>query len=105
MKNNLPKIPANITEKINYSAGSIVSSIIFKSAKLQITLFAVAKNESFDEHTTTREAIVHILEGQGEFLLKDKWHDFSEGDYFYMPKNLGHAIKAQTDFKFLLYLF
>lgn len=105
MKNNLPKIPTGISEKINYSAGSIVSKIILQSDKLQITLFAVAKDESFEEHTTRKEAIVHILESEGSFYLKNKWYNFSKGDYFYMPAGLVHAIKAKTDFKFLLYLF
>lgn len=105
MKNNLPIIPENISENIHYSEGSIVSKIIFGNDKLQITLFAVAKEESFDEHTTSKEAIVQILEGEGKFYLKDKWHPFKKGDYFYMPSGLLHAIKPETNFKFLLYQF
>lgn len=97
-------MPANVGKSIKYSKGSIVSKIIFKSNELQITLFAVAKGEVFEEHTTSKKAIVHILEGQGEFYLKDKWYTFRTGDYFYMPASLKHAIKTKTDFKFLLYL-
>ncbi len=105
MKNNIPLVPSDVGEMITYSEGSIVSKIILQSEKLQLTLFAVAQGESFDEHTTTKEAIVHITEGEGEFYLKDKWHLFKAGDYFYMPADLKHAIKATTNFKFLLYLF
>lgn len=105
MKNNLPIIPENISESIHYSEESIVSKIIFDNDKLQITLFAVAKGESFDEHTTSKEAIVQILEGEGKFYLKNKWYPFKKGDYFYMPSGLLHAIKPETNFKFLLYQF
>lgn len=105
MKNEISLIPDSITSAVDYSPGSIVSKIILQSEELQITVFAVAKGESFDEHTTTRKAIVHIVEGEGEFFLRDKWHDFSAGDYFFMDENLVHAIKSKTDFKFLLYLF
>lgn len=105
MKNNLPKIPDNIIKSIDYSPQSIVSKIIFNNDKLQITLFAVDKSESFEKHTTAKEAIVQILEGEGKFYLKDKWHPFKKGDYFYMPSGLIHAIKPETDFKFLLYQF
>lgn len=105
MKNNIPLIPENIAETIQYSTNSIVSKIIIKNEKLQITLFAVAEGESFEEHTTTKEAIVHIVEGEGEFYLKNEWIDFKTNDYFFMPADLVHAIKAKTDFKFLLYLF
>lgn len=104
MKNELPLVPKNIATELAYAPGSIVSKIIFKNAQTQITLFAVAQGESFEEHTTSKEAIVHILEGEGEFYLKDTWHTFQKDDYFYMPASLIHAIKAKTDFKFLLYL-
>ena len=82
-----------------------MSKIIIKNEALQITLFAVAKGESFEEHTTSKSAIVHIVEGEGEFYLKDRWHDFKPNDYFFMPEGLKHALKTKTDFKFLLYLF
>lgn len=105
MKNEISLIPMNIEDAIGYSPGSIVSKIILKSQKLQITIFAVAQGESFAEHTTSKKAIVHILAGEGEFKLKDRWHKFKERDYFYMEEGLKHAIKSKTDFKFLLYLF
>ena len=105
MKNGISLVPIGIGESINYTPGSIVSKIIIKNETLQITLFAVAKGESFEEHTTSKNAIVHIVEGEGEFYLKDRWHDFKPNDYFFMPKGLKHALKTKTDFKFLLYLF
>jgi len=105
MKNDISFIPSSIGESVSYSAGSIISKIIYKSDKLLVTLFAVAKGEAIEEHTTTKEAIVHILEGEGKFYLKDQWRDFKAGDYFYMPVNLIHAIASKTDFKFLLYQF
>jgi len=105
MKNNLPAFPENISDKIGYEEGSIVSKIIFNSDKLQITLFAVAKGESFEKHIATKEAIVHIMEGEGEFYLENEWKTFKSGDYFYMPEGMVHALRAKTDFKFLLYLF
>jgi len=105
MKNDISLIPAIIGGSIDYSKGNTVSRVILKNDKLQITLFAVAEGESFEEHTTSKEAIVHILEGTGDFYIKDKWYVFQMGDYFYMPAGLIHAITAKAKFKFLLYLF
>lgn len=105
MKNELPLIPTNITNNVDYSPGSIISKIIFKNNNLQITLFAVSNGESFEKHTTSKEAIVHILDGEGEFYLNESWQAFKNGDYFYMPASLVHAIQAKTNFKFLLYQF
>ncbi len=103
MTNLIPTQPSNIAEEIAYSKDAIVSKIIVNNGKFQITLFAVDENQSFSEHTTVKEAIVHIVEGEGKFMLGDKWFDFKTNDYFYMPQNLLHAIKAKTKFKFLLY--
>ncbi len=105
MTNLIPTIPTDLIDQINYSESSIVSKILLNSEKLQITLFAVDKDQSFSEHTTTKEAIVHVIEGDGEFYLKDKWYPFKANDYFYMPQDFVHAIKAKSRFKFLLYQF
>lgn len=105
MTNLIPIIPSDLINQISYSESSIVSKILLNGEKLQITLFAVDKDQSFSEHTTTKEAIVHIIEGEGEFYLKDKWYPFKTNAYFYMPPNCIHAIKAKSKFKFLLYQF
>ncbi len=105
MKNLLPLVPKKITEEIEYQNDSIISKVLLQSDKLNLTLFAVAAGQEFSPHTTARQAIVHILEGEGEFMLVDKWHQFSAGDYFHMPEKLLHAIKAKSGFKFLLYLY
>lgn len=105
MKNLLPLLPKQIVKEIEYQNDSIISKVLLQSEKLNLTIFAVAEGQEFSPHTTTREAIVHILEGHGEFMLHNVWHKFSPGDYFYMPEKLLHAIKAKTNFKFLLYLY
>ncbi|MEK7189699.1 MAG: cupin domain-containing protein [Patescibacteria group bacterium] len=105
MKNLIPLFPKQIIQEIEYQNDSIISKVLLQSEKLNLTLFAVADGQEFSPHTTTRQAIVHILEGSGEFMLGDVWHKFSSGDYFYMPEKLLHAIKAKSNFKFLLYLY
>ena len=105
MKNLIPLFPKQIIQEIEYQNDSIISKVLLQSEKLNLTLFAVADGQEFSPHTTTRQAIVHILEGSGEFMLVDKWHQFSAGDCFYMPEKLLHAIKAKSNFKFLLYLY
>lgn len=105
MKNLIPLFPKQIVKEIEYQSDSIISKVLLQSEKLNLTLFAVAEGQEFSPHTTTREAIVHILEGDGEFMLGNVWHKFSSGDYFHMPEKLLHAIKAKSDFKFLLYLY
>jgi quercetin dioxygenase-like cupin family protein len=105
IKNLIPSEPENILSLADYSAGSIVSKIMHQSESIQITLFAMAVGEEFSQHAVTRKALVHILEGEGDFMLADKWVTFKGGDYFLMEENLVHAMTAKTNVKFLLYLF
>ncbi|MBI5022849.1 MAG: cupin domain-containing protein [Candidatus Magasanikbacteria bacterium] len=105
MKNLLLLSPKQIIQEIDYQSDSIISKVLLQNEKLNLTIFAVAAGQEFSPHTTMREAIVHILEGDGEFMLDTVWHKFSLGDYFYMPEKLLHAIKAKSNFKFLLYLY
>lgn len=105
MKNILPTTPQNLSSQIDYQADSIISKVLYQDEKMNLTLFAVGQGQEFSPHTTTRKAIVHIVEGEGQFMLGDDWHDFKMNDYFFMEENTLHAIKATRNFKFLLYLF
>ena len=103
-QNKLPLAPEKIGKILKYQANAIVSQVLFSDSNLNITLFAVAKGQKFLPHITVKKAIVHMLEGKGSFMLKNKWHNFSGGEYFYMPPKLLHALKAASNFKFILYL-
>jgi quercetin dioxygenase-like cupin family protein len=103
MKNVLPTIPSDIANEIDYALGSIVSKNILISDQLQITLFSVDEGQSFAEHTSSKEAIVHIVEGECRFRLEGKWNVCKVGSFFYMPNGMKHAIEANGKFKFLLY--
>ena len=105
MKNSIPTEPKNIVSLADYSAGSIVSKIMYQNEGTQITLFAMAAGEEFSKHAVTRKALIHILEGEGGFMLEEKQVQFKEQDYFLMEENLVHAMTAETNVKFLLYLF
>lgn len=105
MLNKIPLYPQNIASMISYTDWSIVSKKILKSDSLELTLFAVSKWQDFEEHTTVKNAIVHIIEWNWQFYITDKWHKFQSWDYFYMEPNCVHALKADNNYKFLLYLF
>lgn len=104
MTNIIPEVPKDIKNEISYQKDSIISKVLFKKEGASLTIFAVSGGQEISSHTTTSMAIAHILEGKGTFFLKNKWHRFRSSDYFFMDKNLVHAIKAENDTKFALYL-
>jgi nitric oxide dioxygenase len=50
---------------IDYSSGGIISKVVVRSSALNITLFCMARGTDIEEHTSTKEGTVHVLEGEG----------------------------------------
>lgn len=104
MTNIIPEVPKDIKNEISYQKDSIISKVLFKKDSFSITVFAISGGQEISNHTATSMAIARILEGKGTFFLKNKRHRFRSNDYFFMDKNLVHAIKAENYTKFALYL-
>ncbi len=102
-KKEFPKAEKfSFAESVNYATGSIVSKIILRNEKGNLTLFAFDKGEFLSEHTAPFDAIVHILDGKAEILIDNKSHQLSTGESIIMPANISHAVKATEKFKMLL---
>jgi len=81
-------------DKVAYAEGSIVSKIIIRNERGNITLFAFDKGEFLSEHTAPYDAIVQVLDGKGEVVIV--------GESIIMPANVRHAVVAVDQFKMLL---
>jgi quercetin dioxygenase-like cupin family protein len=89
---------------IAYSEGGILSKHLFKSSKLGMDLFCMAKGTKMSEHTSTREAIVHVIEGKGVFRLGKENIPMLPGVIIHMKPNAKHALKADENTSFVLIL-
>ena len=94
----------NLKDFIKYSKSSILSKEILKSGKANITLFCMAANTEMSKHTSTKEAIILVLEGNGLFNLKGKNIKMSNGVIIHMKKNMPHSLKARKNTSFMLFL-
>jgi nitric oxide dioxygenase len=94
----------DLKELIGYSEKGIVSKVIFKNDKLDVSLFCMAKGTALSEHTSTREAIVHVLEGKGVFGLGKENIAMLPGVIIHMKPNAKHALKANENTSFVLTL-
>ena len=92
----------SLTEKVTYAEGSIVSKIIIRNEKGNVTLFAFDKGELLSEHTAPYDAIVQILDGKGEVIIDGKSFELNAGESIIMPANIRHAVVAVEKFKMLL---
>jgi len=89
-------------EMAQYQEGSIVSRQITKTDGGNVTLFAFAAGQGLSEHTAPFDALVHILEGEGEIYISGEKFTLSDGEAIIMPADKPHALKAIVPFKMML---
>jgi quercetin dioxygenase-like cupin family protein len=90
----LPEIPAD----------SIISRIVYRDKKLNVTLFGFAAGQELTEHTSARPAVLHFLQGEAEVSLGQEKVTAGPGSWIQMEVNLTHAIRAKTQVIMLLLL-
>ncbi|MFA4833799.1 MAG: cupin domain-containing protein [Patescibacteria group bacterium] len=93
-----------IHKLIKYSPGGILSKVIEKNEKMDITLFCLAARTEISEHTSTKPGFVYVIEGDGIFNLRGKAIIMSPGTLIYMEKNAVHSLRANKNTSFLLAL-
>ncbi|MCD8486934.1 cupin domain-containing protein [Geitlerinema calcuttense] len=95
---------AQLQDKIEYAETGVLSKVLLKVPGCQYTLFCLAAGTDITEHTSTRNAVVYVLEGQGTLTLEGKEIPLEPGVFIFMPANAPHALKAEANLAFLLTL-
>ncbi|MCB0253051.1 MAG: cupin domain-containing protein [Anaerolineae bacterium] len=83
---------------------SIVSRTVFTSDQVKVILFGFAAGQELSEHTASKPAILHFLQGDARLTLGDFKTTAKPGAWVHMPANLPHSIYAETPVVMLLYL-
>lgn len=94
----------NIKDLIEYPKQGIISKVVKKTEKLDVTLFCMAKGTEIGEHTSTKQGFIYVLEGKGVFNLEGKNIKMESGKLIFMSKNAVHSLKSEKNTAFLLVL-
>ena len=94
----------NMTDKVQYAEGSVVSKIIIRNERGNVTLFAFDKGEFLSEHTAPFDAFVYCLDGSVDITIAGTSHHVTKGEMIVMPAHQPHSLKAPQRFKMLLVL-
>jgi quercetin dioxygenase-like cupin family protein len=94
----------NFKNLVDYNTQSIVSRSIIDDKVGRITLFAFDAGEKLSPHSTPYDALIQIVEGEGEVIIAQEKHTVKEGEFIILPKNIIHAVNANQQFKMLLTL-
>jgi quercetin dioxygenase-like cupin family protein len=92
----------SLAELVTYQPGGIVSKTLIRNDAGNLTLFAFDAGQGLSEHIAPYEAIVQVLEGQGEFTIAGKTIGAAAGQTVLMPAHAPHSVQAPEKFKMLL---
>lgn len=92
------------TLNANLPADSILSRDVYGDDDIKVILFGFAPGQELSEHTSSRPAILHFLEGEAELVLGDERKDATAGTWVHMAAHLPHSILARTPVSMVLML-
>ena len=87
---------------VNYQEGSVVSRVIVKRDKGNVTVFAFDEGQGLSEHTSPFDALVQAIEGEAEVTVAGKPIALRAGEVVLLPAEKPHAVKTTARFKMVL---
>ncbi|MDD4972653.1 MAG: cupin domain-containing protein [Paludibacter sp.] len=87
---------------IDYQEGTIVSRAIIDKQAGTLTLFAFDKDQGLSEHMAPFDALVYILDGEGDVTISGRTLTLRQGETVIMPANRPHSLRATSRFKMML---
>ena len=91
-----------LRDLVSYQEGSVVSRVILKREKGNITVFAFELGQGLSEHTSPFDALVQAIEGEAEITVAGEAIALTVGEVILLPADKPHAVKATARFKMLL---
>lgn len=95
----------NLNAMVEYPKEGILSKTIHETGSGEADIFMLPKGGKISGHTSSRDATVFIIDGEGEFTLGEETYSVKAGDWFSMEAGLVHALSATENMAFLLTLF
>ena len=93
-----------LQDHIEYPQAGVFSKIIVKDTVCQYSLFCMAADTEISEHTSSRNAAVHVVEGTGTLTLNGESIQLEPGTFIFMPAHAPHALVAASNLAFTLTL-
>jgi quercetin dioxygenase-like cupin family protein len=81
---------------------TIISREIYRDEKLKAILFGFAAGQELSEHTASRPALLHFLQGEAQVTLGQDQFMAQTGTWVHMPAHLRHSVFAVTPTVMLL---
>ncbi|HWP96840.1 MAG TPA: cupin domain-containing protein [Syntrophomonadaceae bacterium] len=94
--------PALLAGLVEYQNQAIMSKTIFSRPGGNVTVFAFDAGQGLSEHTAPFDAMVTVVDGEGEIVIQGQSHRVKTGEAILMPAGKPHAVEARDRLKMLL---
>jgi quercetin dioxygenase-like cupin family protein len=93
---------ADLFREFELPAQGILSRVLHKDERLNITAFGFSSGEELSPHSAPTPAVLYFLEGEGVVQLGADEQPVHAGSFVFMPPNLPHGVRATTGMRMLL---
>lgn len=101
-----PKIPGgrvlDLAGLVDYGGDAVVSRTLVENDAGTVSVFAFDAGQGLSEHTAPFDALVQVVDGNGDFIIGGELCQLGVGQIVLMPANIPHAVRATVRFKMLL---
>ena len=95
---------SEVATAIDIQTGAVVSRVIFRGDRTEVTVFGFDAGEGLSEHQASRSAIVQIIKGRLEFFADGEQLDAGPGFWLHMEPGTPHSLTAREPSVMLLTL-
>lgn len=93
---------ADLHKEIMPPEDGILSRILRKDEKVNVTLFGFSAGQELSSHSAPTPAILCFLDGEADVQLGEDKVNAGPGSFVYMPPMLTHGISAKSPVTMLL---
>lgn len=94
----------DLAKAVTPPADGVMSRTIFQNSQIKAVVFGFGSGQELSEHTASKSAIMHFLEGEADVTVGKRCLLASPGTWIHMEAGLPHSIVAKTPVKMLLLL-
>ncbi len=94
----------DVSSEVEIPQDGILSRLIYSDEQLNVMVFAFDQGQELSEHTASKPAILHFIQGEADVALGDDSKQVGAGAWVHMPPHLPHSILAKSPLVMLLYL-
>ena len=86
---------SEVAGAIDIQVGAVVSRVIFRDDRTEVTVFGFDTREGLSEHRASRSAIVQIVKGRLEFFADGEQLDAGPGFWLHMEPGTPHSLTRE----------